>query len=352
MDENRNRKVIKDIIEDKSAQEIANNTIEDFLKLKEAAKIFINDVQTISDMYKTVLEGSLTIKDEIIRFYKAMSEDNKKTRDTLIAMNKFEEALNAFLGRTIYLTYVTADGYLNYYNDAHIEDIYKTKAYKSSGGRGVGITGLLDSNDLIGDIKQKLKDAEVGKRMVYMTAIERYKKNDVEEKMKYNPSKKTFYWYTNLKRHYLNHTDVISQIGDIAEGYADAVINKDRKVSDKNLESSLGILWYNHITRNTTSAIYEGDLIYNEDGNIQFAIKSGQFSTATVGQYYSFARNILNLKFLTKEDLLNDRQVFEKLVKANDVTDEIFNYLNEKARDQIADSLSNENNTQLQLDLS
>lgn len=352
MDESRNKKIIKNIIEDKSAQEIENNTIEDFLKLKEAAKIFINDVQTISDMYKTVLEGSLTIKDEIIRFYKAMSEDNKKTRNTLVAMNKFEEALNTFLGRTIYLTYVTKDGYLNYYNDAHVEDIYKTKAYKNSGGCGVGITGLLDSNDLIGDIRQKLRKAEEGKRMVYITAIERYQKNNIEEKMKYNPSKKTYYWYTNLKKHYLNHTDKISQIGDIAEGYADAVINKDRKVSDKNLESSLGVLWHNHISRNTTSAIYQGDVIYNKDGNIQFAIKSGQFSTATVGQYYSFARNILNLKFLTKEDLLNDKQTFEKLVKADDITNEIFNYLNEKAKEQIADSLLNEKGIQLQLDLS
>jgi hypothetical protein len=75
--------------------------------------------------------------------------------------------------------------------------------------------------------------------------------------------------------------------------------------------------------------------LVSDNGEIQFAVKSGSFSTASFGQYYRFAKNILELDFLTAEDLQNN-EVFKGLISSRaDTSQKIIKSIKEKYLEEL-----------------
>ena len=187
----------------------------------------------------------------------------------------------------------------------------------------------MDVNDLTDDLQKKIEESEKLRAHVYNVAIARWSGNENNEIIKnYDPSKKTFYWKLFDNHHISGWTKPIQTKGIIAEGYAGAVINEDPKVVSSDLEYSLKILYENHIQKDSIGAAIKGDVVWNENGNIQFAIKSGSFSTARFGQYLNLAYNTIQINMISASEY---EKYLPKLVRISKAADAILLDINQKS---------------------
>lgn len=102
-----------------AAQDLYNIDQGDFKALQVAAADFLAKTHIVSDAYQKAI-GQKTVQSKIRAAYTAMKEDTNFTQNILTLAHDFERAVNNFLGRTIYLTYVKSDGSFLFYDDANI----------------------------------------------------------------------------------------------------------------------------------------------------------------------------------------------------------------------------------------
>lgn len=310
------KKKLRENIQKELAELIDQGTINDFNTLQNAARNFLNDAQVLSNIYQKGI-SSITIKNKITELYKGMREDSQYAQRMLEYQHEFENHLNEFLGRKIYLAYVTENGHIHYYDDANIGKLYQ-EGTANRGRANISKSKIFDANDLTDNLKSVIDKSEKARIEVYREAVKRYEKNDSEKSMHYSPSEKTFYWWKTekevlkKKRELGGVTDKILNKGIIAEGYAGAVINEDAHVVNSKIELGLQTLWTEHIAKDSIGAAIKGDVILDSNGHIQFAIKEGSFSTARIGQYVRLANNILQMDFLDAS-VLERPDVFKRL---------------------------------------
>ena len=324
---------IQDIIKEGTVDTLYQIDTSHFIELKAAANIFLQQVQKLSNMDRQALTMGV-LKDKITYMYKRMREETSFTREILKYQHQFEVALNDFLQRTIYLTYVNKDGTLALFDDAAIGKLYE-QATKNKGRGNISTSTMKRAMNMEAaqdDLQKQIKDAADARKDVYQEAIKRYNKNKKENMKNYNPSERTFYWWKVYHQTLGGWTDPIGSRGPIAEGYAGAVINEDPEVSNNNIETSLAALWYNHIQKDSIGAAVKGDVVMDSNGNIQFAVKSGSFSTGMIGQYVNLAYNIMQLKQLTKAEL---EEHLPKLVNLTSISQELIESLNNKVEDML-----------------
>ena len=106
--------VQKEIIE-KTASSIHQIEKGDFEALKQAAKVYLDQIGMLSDFYRTTIMKK-RIVEKIKDIYSNMRINEKYTQLMLQYQHEFEISLNSFLGRTIYLAYVN-NGTVLYRND-------------------------------------------------------------------------------------------------------------------------------------------------------------------------------------------------------------------------------------------
>ena len=191
MNDNIKAKVENDILS-ATKEDISEFDKEGFLQFQHASQKFLDDIEIISKEYQGVISKS-SIKNKITELYKSMREDSAYTQKMLTCQHEFETALNEFLGRTIYLTYVTEDGSINFYGDINIGELYR-QATANRGRGNISASKMFEANDLQEDIKNSIERSMANKKAVYQAAIARYRRNKGEEHMNYDISKNTFYW--------------------------------------------------------------------------------------------------------------------------------------------------------------
>lgn len=328
MNDNIKAKVENDILS-ATKEDISEFDKEGFLQFQHASQKFLDDIEIISKEYQGVVSKS-SIKNKITELYKSMREDSAYTQKMLKCQHEFETALNEFLGRVIYLTYVNEDGSINFYGDVNIGELYR-QATANRGRGNISASKMFEANDLQEDIKNSIERSMANKKAVYQAAIARYRRNKGEEHMNYNISKNTFYWWAQYHKTLGGWTDPIVNEGPIVEGYAGAVINEDPEVSNSKIEHSLEVLWRNHIQKDSIGAAIKGDVVLDSNGKIQFAIKSGSFSTARIRQYILLAYNMLRLNYLSPDQLVNVN-TFKQLTSGglSKMADAFVEYINEK----------------------
>ena len=310
----------------------------DFEALKKAANIYLQQVGLLSDLYKNAIAKKRIIE-KIQSIYSQMRKESKYTQLMLKYQHEFENSLNNFLGRTIYLTYVNKDGTLNYYDDANIGKLYE-KATANKGRGNISYGQIFDANDLRQNIKEALKISEMDKKDVYTSAIVRYNQTlQKDYNFEDTPNKGSFYWRLH-DYHITGWTISFSNTGPIAEGYARAVINDNSNISNNDIENSLKILYENYIQKDSVGAAIKGDVTFGSDKSIQFAIKEGSFSTAMVGQYMRLAINIQRLPQMSIEDF---QKSLPYLIKFGKLVDKIIqvakNQATEKVREEIREKV-------------
>lgn len=337
----KNTEDIEKALRKRVGKEVQVELIGNLDKLKENAWFFINKMDAIANEYEILLKKNGVVpKNQITALYQAMRDEEKYVQEALSYQHDFEEQLNAFMGRVIDLVYVEEDGSLLYKTSALVKQWYEAAGVQY--GRG-NISGskveeleekLGETKDrFIANIQRLLNNAADARKQVYSTAIERYRNHEMDYKKDNNNALMRSYWW-QAKDHditgHINFTGVINNIGDIAEGFAGAVINSDPNVTNNDIEGGLEVLWFQHIKRNSTPAIIQGDVIYSPLGmQMQFAVKSGSFSTARLGQYYRFAKNIIQLEMPISPELLEDRpDIFRRLTQSGKAAQAIVQAIN------------------------
>lgn len=313
------------IVENKLIQDTSESVFKvhqgDYNQLKQAANYFLEEVNKISQINHNIMSKSSIIS-QIREIYTKMRQAESNTQKALSLQHIFQTQLNDFMGRTIYLTYVDKEGNLNIYDDADIGQLYSMATINR--GRGnISASKMFDAMDIQADLKEKIQKSIQNKAAVFREAISRWESNKDQLKKDYNPSKNTFYWRL-YDYHISGWTNPISNRGWIAEGYAGAVINEDSQVTSSNMESSLKALYEKHINQDSIGGAIKGDIVLQKNEQIQFAIKSGSFSTARFGQYVRLAYNILQIPKLTTQQfekalpaLVNFRKITTQIIQAS-----------------------------------
>ena len=329
-----NENVVSNSILQAAAPDLVEVDYNDFEQLKIAANQFIAKVENMINQVRhthQLIQSKTSIKNSLTVFYQLMRQSTQFTQEALILQHAFETQLNNFLGRKIYLGWVNDEGHILYFDQADIGRLY-TNATANRGRGNISAStmkNMMDVNDLTDDLQKKLQQSEKLRAHVYNIAIARWSGNENNEIIKnYDPSKKTFYWRLFDNHHISGWTKPIQTKGIIAEGYAGAVINEDPNVVSSNLEYSLKVLYENHIQKDSVGAAIKGDVVWNENGNIQFAIKAGSFSTARFGQYLNLAYNTIQIKMISANEY---EKYLPKLIRISKVTDSILTDINQKS---------------------
>ena len=269
-------------------------------ELIQNAKNFLNNINFINNSLLT--KG---LKQQLQEYVLNIEKDNTTLIYSYIAT--FETQINLFLGRTIYLTYVTKQGDLKLYDDFEIFSIYSQVKDIQQGKGRIRADDELNRYTEMQNLQliRKIQNSLSNKKRVYTIAIERYDKpadltGQNGMRYKINGLSKTFYF--RLFDHFINWSCITSR-GQIAQAYSDAVINEDISIDDSsvsNLEYSLYRLSERLETvnaANSISALLKGDITLESNGNIQFAIKSRNlFNAPAIRQYIIFAYNIIFFK--------------------------------------------------------
>lgn len=299
-----------------------------FQQLKTVANTFISNIQLLYQ--QTVRTSAIIQKDNLKNglqyFYQYMRSSKNFLQNILQWQEYFEKELNNFLGRTIYLAWVDSkSGNIMYFDDAAIGLLYEkaTRQYGRGNVSASKVRSMIESEHLAQDLKQRLKESQEKRRYVYLEIIRRWKepKND-----------KRFYYKNPQRRKY---TIQFTNKGPIAEGYAGAVINENPNVGPE-LQTSIKTLYLEHINLDSIPAIIKGDIVWTENGNIQFAVKQGSFSTARFGQYLALAYNIKDLPPLTIQDFQNKLpELIQINTAVNNILTNLFNQVKQELDNNI-----------------
>lgn len=333
---------VKELI-DESASEIEKISRGDFRGLAKIADDFIGKyTKFIGDYekYKAVFESDLvTPNDKAKLLYQEMKTDKILTQKLTTIQFQLEAALNKFLGRDIYLTWVdTETGKVILNNENTL--LNKEFIEKINAGEGRGKVSAEDvpenhTDEAIKDIQKQINKGVDKWKSVYVTAIQRFNEmvgvlngNEAERKVKkdrrselkkkiddketskedkkryreeYEKLKEISYFYydeNKKKRGKNNHSKVLSNYGGrgrIAEAYIDIIMAPKR--GDNSATTLAGQLrrLNEHIEVDRVYAIVKGDVVLKSNSSIQFAVKTGNFQMASFGQYYKFANNIKNI---------------------------------------------------------
>lgn len=249
-------------------------------------------------------------KNSLLDVYNQMKNSTSITRACIQHQYTFESKLNAFLGRTILLVYVTKGGDILYADEAEAQKIYqrayRNKDKKGAGsGRGGGIKlthSIMDKltntpPEIVNTYKETLDYKQGFYRGIRDEVLERWTNNhlDLNNWVKTNSKLlNTFYWMINPNaKEGKNKWDWSSQInrGHINETYIALIWEKkelDESFKDKTkVEENVKKYWdyMKAHNLNSKSGIQGGDVTFFLNDSIQLAVKSGTFNTAAIGTY-------------------------------------------------------------------
>lgn len=329
------KKTVEKPLKDVTTETITKNELVSFPELKFAANTFLQAINFQSSIaqHQNLVKQMEAVKDLSKALYSNMKSNSIYAQNIMLAQHAFEQVLNRFLNRQIHLTYVGADGLISVYDEVATTEIWR-RATGNEGRVSVSAKNILsiDVGEQVREINEQLKASAASKQGVYLKALERWEES--KESSAANEYK-TFWWKPNVSA--FGRTNKIDTKGVIAEGYAEAVINNRNDIINSSLENSLKNLWEKYIGKDSVPASIKGDVIL-EGTNVQFAIKSGDFSSAKVGQYINLAFNITQLS----DAIL--RQDFEaslpKLINLSKISQQIIKAINLKAEEAVTESLS------------
>lgn len=301
---NKNIDNISNVLQEEIKEEAYPEIQQSYEQLKKSANVFLNIVSQAyeSNKYLNLVGGDK----EIARIWNA-KYDQKTARTLAIAQTNFSNALDKYLDRKILLTLVTSKGDLRLFNeDAEVDilshivsDEGRNKFNPSYWNKARQIKFLPatlktgESIDLINWIKKSVSS----KKEVYAKGVDRY-----EEMLKSKKWSRRFYWWYSNRRGFPK--EGFSK-GQMAEGYANIVIENNSNFDNNTPETSLKYLYDNYIyhKKESIEAVKKGDIQIDKKGSLSLAIKYENASTARIGQYISVAYHISTSSLLSKESL-------------------------------------------------
>lgn len=284
--------------------------------LKKAAGNFIKGIRKVINKYnhiKVLQRGNSTgIRGKLQEIYSNMKESTLITQECIKLQYNFENALNKFLGREIYLLYVTQEGKMLYANEINAAKIYRTAVARSGGKGSIKDLKTQQLKDFPEEIAENFETTLRRRQNLYKPiqdeVIERWthNHNDTYGWVQRNPKLvNTFYWKENNK---WNWSKTINR-GHIYETYAHLVWQENQELSfNPEIELDIGRFWYymdSHGLLNSIAGVVQGDVSFFLNPSIQFAVKSGNFNTAAMGSYIDVAWQLYYGNITINKNMVN-----------------------------------------------
>lgn len=320
-----------------TAETLKNDLFDNSVVLKKSARKFIRGLRKIMKNYHNISvlqRGSkVGIQQSLNFIYDAMKKSAEETRQGIKLQYDFEQALNTFLGRQIFLLYITQDGKLLYADQQNAAKIYQTATSHADGKGSIKDIDKTQLTEYPNNISKEFQKDYENRQKLYNPIREqvtkRWTQNHNPENFWVKKDKKllnTFYWKigTDNGRNLWNWSKSINR-GHISEAYAYLIWQeKSQEKFDPKKESDIGKYWYymdSHKILNSVAGIVQGDVSFFQDSSIQFAVKSGSFNTAAMGSYidvaYQLAYGQINITTDMVKTLLKNLPQYSYQVRQN-----------------------------------
>lgn len=325
----------------------------DFNRLKSEALKFLTSLNTIylsGNLVRTHKNGN----NEIMRLWTLYRDANTSQALALIK-NTFALALDAYLGRTIILTYVDDNGnVILYTEEGEIEILQKVgkNAGRENFGSAIkgkaikGKPGVREYPDQYkdfaleeGDLVHMVQDSAAKRKSIYAEGIKRY--NQMTKPSKDHPSRPSNetkrYYYEFIKNKFTFPENSFSR-GEIAEAYVNAIIENKYVLGEIN--NALRELYDIYISghKDSIGAIEKGDVLVTADGKVSLAVKGNSASTAKIGQYIVAAWQIAHMESPPEEGI---QKWLENLKGIDVMAKEIEQEAKEKGREVAFEEILN-----------
>ena len=202
------------------------------------------------------------------------------------------------------MVWVADDGTLFFVHESQISEIYNlaTKSHGRARGNISGGKTLLKklgtlSPQIDQNLSKMLNDRYNKYSRVFHLAQQSWQMNHTKVKDKnrqywYTYYKNTLWWVDETEARGYGHSAKINK-GHIKEAYVSLIMGDEHDApvitdSDEEIIKNYWIYMQSHNILNNRAGIVQGDVILrqdNGDDSVQFAVKSGNFSTAAIGPY-------------------------------------------------------------------
>lgn len=308
--------------------------------LMNGALNFIYNIETIVNQYQHLNKEISFFAKPLSNLGQALLNNKQLLRQAISQQYLFEQNLNRFLGRKINFAWIdTETGDVLFADEATAREIYK-QADTQSSKRESATTGKISASvvrnseqvsQLPNFVEEEFKNL-VEKRLknhqaLLKEALNRWKENHKDEKQNHwaKDHQDTVYWehppegVGNFHHQKYAWSAKVNQ-GHISQQYINFIFN-----SIDNLEATecgIGTFMMRNLgKKDTTPGIVKGDIVIENNENIQIAVKSGQFDTASIGPYLRVAFQIIafydKIQSLTideVEDILKDVKKYNQKV--------------------------------------
>ena len=318
--------VVKEML-DVTAKSLIVNEKGDAVGLRQAAMNFLEGVNAVVYANQEILNKELSNTHSLKDIYMLMRDSTKITQHSIGLQYLFEANLNKFLGREIFLLYVTDDGTMLYADELIASNIYQLASKnKNKEGGATGRGGTINIGqrrldylkehppEIVRKYRNMLKTREQFYKGIKDEVLKRWNNNHNSKNwaVQEDPSHSdTFYWIKGIKENGSKEWSWSAQInrGHIYETYASLIWQNKQKIQlDPKNETDIGKYWeyMKAHNLNNVSGIVQGDVSFFLNPNIQFAVKSGQFSTAAIGTYLDVATQLVSQNFnITAQNVQN-----------------------------------------------
>lgn len=302
------------IIVDESAPEIIKGVknidstlkmgAEEYLRVLEKAE---KDIQHLQDLLarQKAIRHATNPGEEIVEQYQRNKEEinvlltqENITSELYGAVIKFQILLNAALGQTIQTVYVfeNSSGEPALYTIDNPLEVLKY-GYTSKGKLSARF------NVRVGDLDSALKKLQVSEKPEDLSGINTTYRYFKERYKTYEGKTRRVMWRNITPPPTWNKLR-ISSAGDIAEAYANVVLNhKAYLFNNSDYRINMDYFAYFIMLVDSTSGLLEGDVSIN---NIEYAIKSGNAAMMGIKQVENLAKKILQYDTVDLEQIKKD----------------------------------------------
>ena len=307
--------------------------------LMNAALNFIKNIENIINQYEHLNKQISFFSRPLGELGETLQHNKRLLQQAISKQYLFEQQLNHFLGRSIHFAWADNKGNILFADQVTAREIYSKAGVSTD--KSKKYVGKLNPSTVkskateLPTFVQKEYQKQIDKRIrshqgLYKTILSRWKENNQKEDK--NPwtieHKQTVYWQHppegigDFHHHKYAWSEKINQ-GHISQGYIDFIFNSMENFNST--EFDIGTFMMGHVKKDTIAGVVKGDVVIrNSNGNIQIAVKSGTFNTASIGSYLNAAYQIIelfdtieNLTIQNVQHILNNLgQYSEKVVKA------------------------------------
>lgn len=290
-------------------------------ELMEAALTFINNINEILQKYNR--NFSLFSTKNLSQVAIAMHEDQNKLRELISAQYEFEAKVNKFLGRSINFAWADNEGNIFFADETSAKKIYEEATINTK--KFMGKVNISESK-IKADMKnlpifmEKQLQGGINDRIqahqgLYKEILSRWKENHNENNFWHKQHENTVYWrkppkgIDNFNHEIWAWSDETNQ-GYISESYIGFIFNQ-KTILTPSTDFNIGCFMTKFMNeKDQVPGIVKGDIIVKDTkGQVQIAVKSSNFNTASIGPYISVAYQIIEfyekLQNLTVDDVKN-----------------------------------------------